>query len=104
MYFVKNYAVQITEIPYEHPAKSLNVLIRNELEVEYGTGIVSVYTVPQLVNAYKSYTELMKCKQQLLYLKHDFNKTNIRPFIRVNIWQKVDGIEYYEKNRKVQQG
>ena len=87
-------AVLITKIPRNFPPEFLDEKIKTMLVNKYGSGIVSVYTIPLYQTAYKLYLKVEEYKEKLKYFEYELKTKGTRPTMRVQIFSKVDGIDH----------
>ncbi|OMJ85705.1 hypothetical protein SteCoe_12895 [Stentor coeruleus] len=93
----QRYCLVITRIPTNFPPEFLNFKILKMLQSKYGSGVLSVYTIPYFQPSYKLFLELEEARQKLRYYEYDFNKSGKRPETISKSLKKVDAITYYEK-------
>lgn len=93
----QRFCLVITRIPTNFPPEFLNFKILKMLQSKYGSGVLSVYTIPYYQPSYKLFLELEEAQQKLRYYEHDFNKSGKRPETISKKLKKVDAITYYEK-------
>ncbi|OMJ69543.1 hypothetical protein SteCoe_32700 [Stentor coeruleus] len=93
---IQQYVIQISGFQTNYSAEIIRSYICKSLNAQYGDRFTSIYVVPQYIEAYKIFNKLDEHRLQLQFLRHDYDKTNVRPLIRKNCFKKLDGIKYHE--------
>lgn len=92
----QRFAMLISKIPRHFPPSFLNDTIQKMLTYKYGSGIISVYTIPQYEHAYSFQLELEEYQEKLKFYQHELNEKGIESTIWTSELKRVNAIDYCE--------